>query len=169
MPQVHHVKKARKANRNLGIKKGESYYWWKFRNGGKRISKTPPKPSQLTQSEFWSTIFGLQETSENAPAYDDIEGEIDTIKDELENIKSEIEDKISNMEQTFPNGCPSLDTLNERKDALEGAIDELGSIDTSFDPGNEDDEDYDEDQAKSDRAEEIWGEVTDALGNISCS
>ena len=39
MPRVHHVKSARKDN--PVAKKGESYYWWKFRYGGKRYSKTP--------------------------------------------------------------------------------------------------------------------------------
>jgi hypothetical protein len=53
MARAHFVKKARKAIPGTDIKKGDSYYWWKFRFGGKRTSKTAPKASQLTQSEFW--------------------------------------------------------------------------------------------------------------------
>jgi len=53
MPRVHFVKHARKDN-DL-VKKGESYYWWKFRFTGKCMSKTPPRKSQLTESEYWKT------------------------------------------------------------------------------------------------------------------
>ena len=62
MPQVHFVKKARKTNKTLGIKKGDSYYWWKFRYGGKHVSTKHPRPSQLTQSDFLGTALGLQES-----------------------------------------------------------------------------------------------------------
>lgn len=165
MPRVTFVKKAR---RDIGdIKAGESYYWWKFRFGGKRTSRTRPKQSQLTQSEFWGAIYALQEDNESAPDFDDIEGQIDTIKEELENIKSEIDDKISNMEQAFPNGCPVLETLQERTDALDSAISDLEGIDVSFEM--DEDSENDEDTQKSARAEEIWSEVTDALSSIGCS
>lgn len=150
MPRVTFVKKARKDI------------------GGKRTSKTRPKQSQLTQSEFWGAIYSLQEDNETAPEFDDIEGHIDTIKDELDNIKSEIDDKISNMEQAFPNGCPALEMLQERTCALDECISTLDSVDTTFDEGEEDDEEAVE-SARQDRAEEIWLEVTDALSDISCS
>ncbi len=52
MARAHFVKKARKDNPAAGIKAGDSYYWWKFRRGGKHYSKTAPRPSQLTQSEY---------------------------------------------------------------------------------------------------------------------
>lgn len=61
MASVTFVKKAMKDYPDHGIKKGESYYWWKFRFGGKHYSRTPPRQSQLTQSEFWGTVWGTQE------------------------------------------------------------------------------------------------------------
>lgn len=62
MPRVHYVKKARKDNGC--VSKGESYYWWKFRYGSKCMSKKPPKASQLTQSEFLSTVYDINERIE---------------------------------------------------------------------------------------------------------
>jgi hypothetical protein len=59
VPKVNFVKAAAKDNRVA--KKGESYYWWKFRYGSKHMSKTPPRPSQLTQSDFLSRQMELEE------------------------------------------------------------------------------------------------------------
>lgn len=59
MPRVHYVKAARKDN--PVAKAGEPYYWWAFRYGGKRYSKTPPRASQLTQSEFLGSVYGALE------------------------------------------------------------------------------------------------------------
>ena len=62
MPRVHFVRKAAKAHAG-GIEKGDSYYWWKFRYGGIRKSKTRPKRSQLTQSragEVYASLEGIE-------------------------------------------------------------------------------------------------------------
>jgi len=68
MPKVHCVKAARKDYPECGIKKGDTYYWWKFRFGGKHESKTYPKQSQLTQSEFLSQVYALNERLEDLDA-----------------------------------------------------------------------------------------------------
>jgi len=59
MPRVNFVQKARKDN--PVAKAGESYYWWKFRYGGKHYSLTRPRESQLTQSEFLGAMYSLLE------------------------------------------------------------------------------------------------------------
>lgn len=107
MPRVHFVKKARQKHGD--IKKGESYYWWKFRRGGKRTSKTPPKPSQLTQSEFWGTV--LAQSERDTPDFDDLASTRDEIVSELENLRDEIESRKSNVEDAFPNGSPVIEML----------------------------------------------------------
>lgn len=64
MPRVNFVKRARKDHPG-GIKKGESYYWWSFRYGGDRYSKTYPRRSQLTQSragEVYADLESLEDT-----------------------------------------------------------------------------------------------------------
>lgn len=163
MPRVHFVKKAR---RPIGdIKAGEPYYWWQFRKCPKSVSRTPPKPSQLTRSEFWGAIYGLQEEFETVPGFDDLDSQLEDLKGRLEEIRDELADKQSNLEAAFPNGCPSLETITNRHDSVESAIGDLDSVDTSGD--FEEIEEDDMDQAKADRAEEIWQDVTSALDNIS--
>ena len=87
MPRVTHVKAARKDN--PVCKKGESYYWWKFRYGGKRYSLTRPRASQLTQSAYYGAVRGLIEMIEDAGTPEDNDA-LTTLRDEavseVENI-----------------------------------------------------------------------------------
>lgn len=108
MPRVHHVKKALKDN--PVAKKGESYYWWKpmvnGRGGAKRYSKTPPKPSQLTSSEFLGTVYDIQD--EIATAAASTMAELIDLRDgwvgEINDLKSETEDKLNNMPDGLQQG-----------------------------------------------------------------
>lgn len=104
MPRVHRVEKARKPQPEHGIAKGDTYYWWKFRRGGKRVSKSPPRPSQLTQSEFMSTFLSLEEglptelqIGSNEDDVRSLAGTLEDIANELESLASEQEDKKQNM------------------------------------------------------------------------
>lgn len=132
MAKANFVKSARKDNPEAGIKKGESYYWWKFRFGGKHYSKTPPKPSQLTGSEFWSQVLAVQEMlgelTEDGSSRDDIRDAIQDAVSELENLKSETEDKLSNMPDSLQSS-PTGELLQGRIDGLESFIDDLNGID----------------------------------------
>jgi hypothetical protein len=173
MPRVIHVKKARKANKQHGIKKGDSYYWWSVMMGSrgvKRYSLTKPKASQLTNSEFWQAVYGAQESADDAPpkSIEDAEADRDNLVDELTNLKDETDDKFNNM----PDGLQQGDTgqlLEERVSALDEAISELEAVDFDFEPSEDD---LPEDKLEGERAaflDEKWGEVQSALSNISCS
>ena len=50
------------------IAKGESYYWWQFQNSPKQYSKERPRASQLTQSGYLSTVYGIAEQIEDFSA-----------------------------------------------------------------------------------------------------
>lgn len=128
MPRVNHVKKARKDVKDTDIKAGDSYYWWKFRYGGKRYSKTPPRPSQLTQSEFLSTVYDIQEEIEGLPADDSLPGAVEDIVSRLRDLASECEEKKSNMPDALQDGDTGQ-MLQDRADACEAAADELEGID----------------------------------------
>jgi hypothetical protein len=149
MPRVHHVKHARKDYPDHGIKKGEPYYWWKFRTGGiggsKRFSKTPPTPSQLTQSEFLSTLYSIQEEWDAADMEhkDDVISAIENAKGALEELRDDTQNKLDNM----PDGLQQGDTgqmMQDRIAALETLIDTLDSVDLE-----------DEDQDLSDTVEAL--------------
>lgn len=127
MPKVNHVKCARKAIPSAGIEVGQPYYWWKFRFGGKHVSKTYPKPSQLTQSEFLSSIYDINDRLENIDA-DNVRDEVPAIIEELENIASELEDKLGNMPDSLQQ-APTGELLQNRIDAVNDMKDELENID----------------------------------------
>lgn len=150
MPRVHFVKKARKDNEVA--KRGESYYWWKFRYGGKRFSKTRPKQSQLTQSPYFATLYDLTDSVNETPCYDnaDFEALKESIKDELESLGQECQEKLDNMPDSLQYS-PTGELLQERADACENAAMEIDSID-EFEFDN--DEDYDEDSDEYAEAEQ---------------
>ena len=129
MPRVHYVKSARKDN--PVAQKGESYYWWKFRFGGKRYSKTYPKRSQLTQSAYFGALYDLCEVIEDYEIEpgeaSDVENMRDEIESELNNLLDECQSSLDNMPESLQYS-PTGELLQERIDALENAINEVGYI-----------------------------------------
>jgi hypothetical protein len=140
MARVNIVKRAQQDYPEQGIKKGDTYYWWKFRSGGMHRSKTMPRGSQLTQSEYTGGVLSAQETVEDMKPesyehVDDFKSDVESIQGDLESLKSDIEDKLNNM----PEGLQQGDTgqlMQERIDNLDTLISEFDSLDL-----NEPDED----------------------------
>lgn len=138
MPRVTHVKAAQKDYPEHGIKKGEPYYWWKFmvggRGGPKQFSKTPPRPSQLTQSEFLSQVYDLNDRLENLSASDheELSGELQEIAEQFREIASECEEKLNNMPEGLQQG-DSGQLLQQRADDCNSIADDLESIDCDWD------------------------------------
>jgi hypothetical protein len=139
MASIERVKSCRKSPGKCNkcdreIKQGEPYKFWKitrFSSKSVRCVDCPdPRPSQLTNSEFYGQLYGQQESIEDAlksGEMDEIIGAVDCAIDDFDGMMSDLDDKISNLESSFPNGCPSLDTLQERRDALEPYKEELES------------------------------------------
>lgn len=152
MPRVNVVQHAMKDYPEAGIKKGEKYYWWKFRFGGKHMSLTPPRRSQLTQSSFLSTLWELEDTftvDEDDPA-----SSIEDLKSQLEDLKSECESSLENMPEHLQESSQTGETLRARIDGLEEWINELDSIDTEIEEGITDEE-------RTERIQEIADAVND--------
>jgi hypothetical protein len=123
MPKVQHVK-ARKDYPEHGIQKGDMYYTWNLITGPRSSrtyrSKTPPRRSQLTTSEFLQTFYDL----EDRLAVVDDATEAQDIRDELEQLMAETQDKLDNMPESLRES-PSGQTLQSRIDGLETAVQEL--------------------------------------------
>lgn len=168
MPRVHFVKKARKDN--PVCQAGESYYWWKFRYGGKRYSLTRPRPSQLTQSEYLGQVYEMAEEIEDYVAEDatDLEGLRDDISSRLQDLGSEQSDKRYNMPDALQDSDSGM-LLEEREQACESAASELDSLDLEFTPETDEDdftaEDYDgePDDARLAYEEAVQSELNDWL------
>lgn len=127
------------ANDPIVIAKGESYYWWQFKNSSKQFSKTRPKPSQLTQSNYLSTLYGIQESLEDITASntDELQEAVDDIKTQLEELRDTTQESLDNMPDSLQSS-PTGELLQERIDALENAISEVEGIDTDYDEPDDD-------------------------------
>jgi hypothetical protein len=150
LARVHFVKKARKDNKALGIKKGQSYYWWANRMPGsaqgiKRASLTPPRPSQvMAPGSFGSSVAELEErigdiTLESLVADGSDDNAAENLKSELDDIVGEIrqlaEEQIEKYDN-MPEGLQQGDTgqlLEKRAQALNDWADELEGIEPDED------------------------------------
>jgi hypothetical protein len=125
-------------NDNILIAKGESYYWWQFKNSPKQYSKNPPRASQLTQSAYLSTLYGIDEQIEDFSA-----DTAEELKDFVEDIKTQLEELRDTTQESFDNipenlqYSPNAELLQERIDCLESAIDELDSMDLKYEEKDE--------------------------------
>jgi uncharacterized protein YukE len=175
MPRVHFVKKARKAIKEAGVKKGDSYYWWKFRFGGKRVSKTPPKASQLTQSEFLGNMHAHQEDvdSFSASSVEDIDSVAGQLRDKAEEIRelgNECEEKYNNMPDSLQQG-PTGELLQTRTEQceniateLDSAADEVEQVGTDLTDSLENKTLTDEEKEKA--SADAFDQVTEIISNL---
>jgi predicted ribosome quality control (RQC) complex YloA/Tae2 family protein len=127
MPKLNFVKKARKDN--PVAKRGEPYYWWKFAFGSKQYSATRPPRSGLTQSEYFSTLWGMEDGFEGSDNAEELAGQIEQFKSELEELRDAQEEKKENMPESLQESSTG-DLLQERYDALDGWIDQIEGLDT---------------------------------------
>jgi hypothetical protein len=142
MARAHYVKKARKTIRGTCVKKGQPYYWWKFRRSGKYYSLTPPTRAQLTQSAFYGALYTLEDTTiANAPADDSLPDVRDEIVSELNNLRDECESSRSNMPEHLQD-VGSGEILQNRIDGLENAITEFEQLDFDKADDSESDEEH---------------------------
>jgi len=136
MAKVTLVKKAQKDYPEHNIQKGESYYWWQLFRRPKQFSKTPPTRSQLTQSSFLQSLFAIEDRISALSGYfnfiEELESEMEEIKSEIESLKEEVEGNLTNMPEHLRESSDSGILMQERIDGLEGWINDLDSIDYSF-------------------------------------
>lgn len=173
MPKVHHVKKARKAIPLIGVKPGDDYYWWAIRlkgqrSGRKYVSKTQPKPSQLTSSDYMRSILELQEEHYIGRDWDDMECRRDDVRDRIQEILDEQQGRLDNM----PEGLQQGDTgqlIQERIDCCENAVSELDSLDIP-EKENFDGEEGDEEALQAwmdEQADELYEAVDNIIQELS--
>ena len=173
MPKVNYVKAAAKDHGH--IKKGQPYYWWKFRYGGKHTSLTRPRASQLTQSEFIGAVLSLQERVEDSSpsTVEDFESERDDIISELENLRDETQEKFDNVPESLQYG-PTGELLQARIDSVDSVISDLQSVDVDFDADDlekeegEEDEDFEtrKTEAEEEAVNNAWSELGDLISNV---
>jgi len=157
--------RSKPANENdqVIVRKGETYYSWSFRFGGQYISQTFPRRSQLTQSDFWSTLYEAFEGFEMGE-YNTIEklvSAIEMLESAADDATSMCEDSMSNIPDSLQEG-PVYIKLQERVDALEQFVTDISSIKDELESADledmkEDDADFDLDQWLADKRADVEG------------
>jgi DNA polymerase III delta prime subunit len=155
-------------NDKLLVAKGESYYWWAFAFGPTVISKTAPKPSQLTQSEFLAQVYDLQEEIndlQSSSTPDDLESNVQDIAERIRELGQEQEEKRDNMPEQLQD-APSGEMLQNRYDECESWADRLENADFSeleIDEDSIDEVDIDEGETKEEAVERLRQEAFEQL------
>lgn len=142
MPRVHYVKSARKDN--PAVKKGQPYFWWKFRYGGKKYSVTRPRHSQLCQgknSAFYAALEGIEDGCAQAKCAEDLEAVRDEGVQNLEQVRDEYQEGFDNLPENFQYGSAG-EQIQEAIDAIEELINEL----ECWEPEEFEEEEFDQDE-----------------------
>lgn len=114
-------------NDKVLIPAGSTYYEWTFYKCPTIRSLTKPKPSQLTRSEFLSTVYSWQENISESVEIEDVEAFISERIDEINTLRDETEDKLYNMPEQLQY-APTGELLQNRMDSLDEMISELEAI-----------------------------------------
>lgn len=163
MPKVEY-RKARKAYPESGIEPGDMYYYVSMKTGPRSSrtmrSKEPFKRWQLTTSEYFSTLWQLEDR------LGDFQGDYSDLEDiiaEIEQLRDETQEKFDAM----PEGLQMGDTgqlLEERVSELDDLISTLQGIE---EPGDvevdEEDADNEEDEISESQIEAFREEVRNAV------
>ena len=144
-------------NDTILIHKGESYWTWAFMTGPQMYSKTRPRQSQLTQSEFMSTYYGIMEQIEDWEPEDHdestLESFVEDIKSQIEELRDETQDRLDSMPYQLQES-DSGQLLQERIDECDRLISDFECIDTSLNC-DEDDLEDEKQQEWEDKVQEI--------------
>jgi hypothetical protein len=150
MARAMFVKKAQKDIERGGqavVKKGESYWWWKFRFGSKHVSKDRPRRAQLTQSSFLSELYTIEDEIEaTLPSDDSLGSSRDEMVSSLQSLLDQCQESLDNMPEHLQESSESGILLQERIDALVQWISDLEGVDCEIEP---DDDETDEEKYQS--------------------
>lgn len=166
MAKANFVKAARKDN--PVAKKGESYWWWKpmvgGRGGAKRFSKERPRRSQLTQSEFLSSLYDLEDgdmqsvaTAEDFTSIAEALRELGQAQQEkLDNMPDGLRDgDTGQMLEERASGCDSwADEIDARGSELESALEAAEAVWEAWQEFDRAEEEYDDNDPEAEEPEE---------------
>jgi hypothetical protein len=157
------------------INKGDPYSWAKGRFGPKMTrcaqAKCRFKPSDLTSNEKLSKLYAAQEVLEEALGnWQDTEGgDATDLREALEAAAEEAreaagmyEESAEAIEEGFGHPTSQSEELRDNGADAEGWADELDQVAGDLEDGDETDEDWDEEQWRS----EIIGTIEDVVGSL---
>lgn len=147
MSKVHFVKSAAKDYPSVGVKKGESYYWWKPFRMGKQIRKERPRASEVASSDYARQVLAAVEELEAWEKRRDpwTESDRDDLVSHLEEVRDEEQNKFDNMPEGLQQGDTGM-MLEQRVSDLDEWIDVLQGLEF------EEDNDYGEEETPLEQA-----------------
>lgn len=107
-----------------------------FRPTKYRCSCCRPERSELTESDYLQWLYRLQDHLNDDYDLKEESGK-DELRDELENMKDELESRLENMPEQLQDSA-SGETLQNRIDSLDDAINELDCLEFPEEPNKED-------------------------------
>jgi archaellum component FlaC len=132
MTRVHSAV-ARKDYPEHGITKGQKYYYWSFFRQGRRMSATPPRPSQLCNNKYSGALAameGLEDAVREATCPEDVATALDDAISALGEVKDEYESALSSLQDAFQGGSPQIDEHEEKIGYLDSCIESLEAAKT---------------------------------------
>lgn len=148
MPRVH----KRKARKDYPhgypdkIKKGQTYYTWKFRHSSPHRSLTAPLPEQLTQSPYYQELYLLERVQSD---FDGTADEARKLAELFRELGNEQRDKKDNMPKSLQYS-ETADLLEERSEECEQRADAIELAADSLEEWESDHPDFDADMADAD-------------------
>lgn len=155
------VGKCCRAGCTTEIKIGDSYRWFKFRNGPKRVfcSAHRPKSSEMTQSDKLSTLYAAREHAEELLATEDIgrediSAELNDCAQAARDVGEEYQSSLDNMPEQLQESSgiqEKIDACEQWADELESAASEVESMEdwTEMAQPDEPDENASEEDKKA--------------------
>lgn len=153
MPKVHRLK-AGKDYPAQNIKKGSTYYKWTLFHRPVQRSATPPKPWQLTGSDFLQRQYILADQIENLTTEELTEDLRDELVATAREMGEECQEKFDNMPEGLQQGSTG-ELLEERANACEEWASDMEAVEI---PEKDDDDSEDEHGEKMNSAlDELLG------------
>lgn len=177
MGRVTRVEKARSSPGSCGkcqkkLKKGDSYLWWKFRYGGKRLRCTDdacsPRTSELVSSDKLSRCMAAGESIQDAISafkkdfiLETLTGEVESAAEEVREVAGEYQESSDNMESGFGHETEQSEELRSKSENLEQKATDIEDAAGNLKPFEEWKKDVSDASLKKLWAEEIEDSLQD--------
>jgi hypothetical protein len=137
MPKIHHIKKAPKANKAAGIKKGQEFWSGECVNDyfkTRRVWTSPPTAWQLAELEFVEDVLSIQQDMYAARPKDvsDLEDMRDLWVEQIREIADACRETLDNLAEDLRQG-PTGQLLEDRADDMDQWVVEVEAVEIDWD------------------------------------
>lgn len=165
MPRVNVVKKSRKdqgtCKCGAPLPVGSPYIWWKFNFGRIKYrrctaAKCRPKPSELTQSEFYGLVYSTEEmlSGMESPTAEDLTQALEDAMSNLEEARDLRHEAADAIEEYFE-GSEKAEELRGEGDQADEWYEELDQVKDEAQELTDGDYEFAEDETLEDKIDEL--------------